>query len=231
MKNLTSGKTILLLLLISTAFLSACAQNSKNNSHQQTTQVQTQDSQNNGRIPASPFKMVTFMPDDFYNSNQNPPNSNLPDNDTDIPQTYQSCTLDDITVAHNDNRDFFSQLDGPDCNSYMQNRTCNDGTLSGDDSYQYASCTCDSNYGTSCEDPGIVSCGAKIYYPEEEGGGVVNKPNQGAVSYGGNTGRSASSACRTLDNVWGNGARAEFYFESIFREASSGTVQCDGSCR
>jgi hypothetical protein len=55
--------------------------------------------------------------------------------------TFSNCTLDGATVAHGSSRRFYSRTSATNCNSYDQNRTCNDGTLSGSNSYRNRSCS------------------------------------------------------------------------------------------
>ncbi len=55
-----------------------------------------------------------------------------------------SCTLDGATVTHNSSKMFYAKKTvnfGQSCNDYKQGRTCDDGTLSGNASYKYASCS------------------------------------------------------------------------------------------
>jgi len=57
------------------------------------------------------------------------------------PVVYSDCNLDGTTVNHGDTRDFYSANSSSDCSTVSQSRTCNDGTLDGSTSYQYATCT------------------------------------------------------------------------------------------
>jgi hypothetical protein len=55
----------------------------------------------------------------------------------------RSCTLDGVTVQSGNFWTFYSQefvVAGEQCSSYSQNRTCTDGTLSGDSAYNSANC-------------------------------------------------------------------------------------------
>jgi peptidoglycan hydrolase-like protein with peptidoglycan-binding domain len=58
--------------------------------------------------------------------------------------TAASCTIDGITVNHNQSRTFYSRTTPPSgatCAEYSQTRTCIDGTLSGSDSFDETSCS------------------------------------------------------------------------------------------
>ena len=87
-----------------------------------------------------------------------------------------SCTLDGVTLAHNEAATFYSADEDPDCPSISQERTCSNGTLDGSASYQYASCgvpppdPCDGSpaLGTECGDGSYYiglspEDGAKVY--------------------------------------------------------------------
>lgn len=55
-----------------------------------------------------------------------------------------SCTLHGVTVPHGQFWTFYSQSSvpaGQQCSSFSQNRTCNNGVLNGDTSYNNSSCT------------------------------------------------------------------------------------------
>ncbi len=57
---------------------------------------------------------------------------------------FDSCVLDGITVLHGNSHDFFNIISvahDQTCDSHEQVRTCNNGTLSGDNEYQYSTCT------------------------------------------------------------------------------------------
>jgi hypothetical protein len=51
-----------------------------------------------------------------------------------------NCTLGGVTVTHGASRTFYAATSHTSCASVSQTRTCNNGTLSGSGSYQYASC-------------------------------------------------------------------------------------------
>lgn len=56
-----------------------------------------------------------------------------------------NCTLDGVVVPHGTSRTFYSSLIAPTgsvCSAVSQSRTCTNGTLSGNSTYQYASCSC-----------------------------------------------------------------------------------------
>ena len=92
------------------------------------------------------------------------------------------CTLDGVTVAHNEAATFYSAEEDPDCASISQERTCSNGTLDGSASYQYAACDvpppgpCEGSPspGTLCDDGSIYAGttvgGAKMYVPDEDQG-------------------------------------------------------------
>lgn len=55
-----------------------------------------------------------------------------------------SCTLDGVTIAHGQSRDFYSHSNlayTQSCSTHKQTRTCNDGVLTGSSSYNKANCT------------------------------------------------------------------------------------------
>jgi arylsulfatase A-like enzyme len=59
------------------------------------------------------------------------------------PAPLASCTLDGVTIADGASRNFFSVATVTKpvlCSSVQQTRTCNDGTLSGDNSFKYKRC-------------------------------------------------------------------------------------------
>lgn len=63
-----------------------------------------------------------------------------------------SCTLNGTTVQSGSSATFYSTQSAPQgqlCQSYVQSRTCTNGTLSGSPSYQYASCSCAPSYSCS----------------------------------------------------------------------------------
>ena len=56
----------------------------------------------------------------------------------------QSCTLDDVTVAHGTSRTFYSTNSvsyGGNCSTVAQTRTCSNGVLSGSSTYNRAGCS------------------------------------------------------------------------------------------
>ncbi len=60
---------------------------------------------------------------------------------------YDDCTLDSQNVTHNSSYIFYNTSTvsyGGNCNLSSLNRTCYDGTLNGDTSYSYSSCTVES---------------------------------------------------------------------------------------
>lgn len=66
-----------------------------------------------------------------------------------------SCTLNGVTVLHGNSRLFYSTSSPPygnRCTSYNLTRTCTNGTLSGNSSYNRANCTdnCAANEGQIC---------------------------------------------------------------------------------
>ncbi len=66
--------------------------------------------------------------------------------------TPGSCTVDGVTVTHGQSKTFYKQRDvlfGQQCAPFGQTRTCNDGTLSGDPTYRFATCAVTS--ARSCE--------------------------------------------------------------------------------
>ena len=57
------------------------------------------------------------------------------------PTNYDDCKLDGVTVKHGKTYRFYSESSTyGQCSAYDQVRTCNDGVLSGSDSYKYATC-------------------------------------------------------------------------------------------
>lgn len=67
------------------------------------------------------------------------------------PTGQRYCVLDEVYVAHNASRDFFSTENtvfGSSCDQFDQSRKCTDGTLNGSASYAYA--TCKNATGASC---------------------------------------------------------------------------------
>lgn len=55
--------------------------------------------------------------------------------------TGASCTLDGVTVNHNQTRTFYSRSSASNCAEFGQTRTCIDGTLSGSSSFDLSSCS------------------------------------------------------------------------------------------
>jgi hypothetical protein len=53
----------------------------------------------------------------------------------------QSCTLDGVTLTSDSTRTFYQSRTSTNCSAVSQSRLCANGTLAGDASYQYASCT------------------------------------------------------------------------------------------
>src|SRR3989344_5100108 len=56
----------------------------------------------------------------------------------------KKCTLDGVTVSHNESRKFYSRnlvLFGQECKTFAETRTCKDGTLSGAAKYKFSTCT------------------------------------------------------------------------------------------
>ena len=87
-----------------------------------------------------------------------------------------NCTLDGVTVPHNTSRTFYSQQTAPSgtvCSSLTQSRTCQNGTLSGSDTYRYASCSCTPAYtcsgqtirytDASCQTSSVTTCVAPTF--------------------------------------------------------------------
>lgn len=108
---------------------------------------------------------------------------------------YQSCTvngaadcsLDGQTVAHGDSFTFYSVEGHSNCASVGSNRTCNDGSLSGDPSFQYASCEtlpCDTGpVGTVCPDGAVYAGdfgGVRLYAAASDEPGTYTWNNGGA---------------------------------------------------
>lgn len=86
------------------------------------------------------------------------------------------CTLDGATIQHGESRNFYSYQIAPLgqlCSAVSQSRSCYDGTLSGTDTYQYASCSCAPIYycasgtityrNSSCSDSAVRYCAAPAY--------------------------------------------------------------------
>lgn len=61
------------------------------------------------------------------------------------PVENKTCALDGVTIANGQSRTFYSvrstTASDDTCSMHAQNRTCTNGTLSGNASYQYASCS------------------------------------------------------------------------------------------
>jgi len=73
-----------------------------------------------------------------------------PQNQVPAGSTNTSCTLDGVTVAHGQSRTFYSTNSvpaGQSCSSVAQTRTCTNGTLSGSNTYNKASCSVSSGDG------------------------------------------------------------------------------------
>jgi hypothetical protein len=77
--------------------------------------------------------------------------------------TFSNCTLDGATVAHGSSRQFYSRTSATNCNSYDQNRTCNDGTLGGSNSYSNRSCSTSTPTPTPTPVTGCMERGADNY--------------------------------------------------------------------
>ncbi len=63
-----------------------------------------------------------------------------------------TCPLDGTIIPHGGDLMCYSTRTAPSgtlCNTYSQNRSCYDGTLSGDSAYEYASCNCTPSYSCS----------------------------------------------------------------------------------
>jgi hypothetical protein len=81
------------------------------------------------------------------------------------------CTLDGVTVPNGGSHTFYvsrTTTAGQLCASVAQNRACADGVLSGDSTYQYATCSCAAAYfcsgstiqyaDTACNVSTVTSC-------------------------------------------------------------------------
>lgn len=91
------------------------------------------------------------------------PNSTPPFNPSGSVNRATSCTQDGVTVAHGASRTFYPMRTlpaGSDCAVLAHTRTCTNGTLSGDASWQYASCSVAAPTATAIAAPtGLsVSC-------------------------------------------------------------------------
>ena len=63
-----------------------------------------------------------------------------------------NCTYAGVTVNNGSSATFYSQQTNPSgqlCSAVSQSRTCTNGTLSGSNTYQYASCSCTPSYSCS----------------------------------------------------------------------------------
>lgn len=80
-------------------------------------------------------------------------------------QITESCILDGKVVPHNTSATFYSAKTNasPDCESNSQMRTCNDGILSGDSGYQYATCTT-GDAGSCYRDGKLLEHGETAYF-------------------------------------------------------------------
>ncbi|MFT4303351.1 MAG: LamG-like jellyroll fold domain-containing protein [Candidatus Woesearchaeota archaeon] len=61
---------------------------------------------------------------------------------------FNNCPVGGVTVLHGDSRTFFSTSSSANCNQFSQSRTCNDGVLSGDSQYQFATCSAPGSGGS-----------------------------------------------------------------------------------
>jgi hypothetical protein len=52
-----------------------------------------------------------------------------------------NCELDGVQVLHGSSRAFYDQRENENCTSRRQNRTCNNGELSGNVTYRFSSCS------------------------------------------------------------------------------------------
>lgn len=73
-------------------------------------------------------------------SASNPPGASVP------PPSVggASCSLDGVTVPHGSSRTFYalsSVVEGTSCSSFVQTRTCSNGTLSGDAAFAHVACS------------------------------------------------------------------------------------------
>ena len=57
------------------------------------------------------------------------------------PPPPSNCSLNGVTVPHGSSRAFYDRTSSTNCASQDQTRSCNNGTLSGNASYQYSSCS------------------------------------------------------------------------------------------
>ena len=125
-----------------------------------------------------------------------------------------NCTLGGVTVAHGTSRTFYAATSHSNCASVSQTRTCNNGTLSGSGSYQYANCTlsCVPYAGQICDYTCSIVCSGC--------GGCANAPNSvwGYSSAGGWGCISSGGAGRYGCWPGGSGTGNLRYYA------------CDGSC-
>ncbi|MCA9486640.1 hypothetical protein H6501_02070 [Candidatus Woesearchaeota archaeon] len=78
----------------------------------------------------------------------------------DLSYSFASCSLDGVSLQHGEEFEFYSSTSAQSCES--QKRVCNDGVLSGSDSYKYQSCE-DFREPASCSLDGVTVRSGQSY--------------------------------------------------------------------
>lgn len=122
-------------------------------------------------------------------------------------RAYYNCTVNGTTVNHGTGRTFYSATSNANCANIDLYRTCNDGTISGSSSYQYASCT-------NC---GGAAVGSGCYY-------------QGSANQNCNTVCSSRGGCVASETslLATDSTTRQTVLQAIRGSASSGSVNCSG---
>lgn len=92
-----------------------------------------------------------------------------------------SCTLDGVTLNHGQSHNFYSAALHADCDSVMQSRTCNNGALDGDGTFNKASCAAPAN------------CSAGIPFPVTVLHGQTRKFYCGTYCHSGSSNRTCNN--------------------------------------
>ena len=104
-----------------------------------------------------------------------------------------SCTgPDGSSIANGASKTYYNATSSSACVNIVQTRTCNNGTLSGDSTYQYGSC------GNSCSGPDgsiILNAGNKTYYNATSSANCVSSSQSRVCTNGTLSGTYTNVSC------------------------------------
>ena len=95
--------------------------------------------------------------------------------------TYDDCSVNGTTVAHGSSRTFYSsQTTSGSCSAIDQSRTCNDGTLSGSNSYQFTTCSTETPTYDDCSVNGttVAHGSSRTFYSSQTTSGSCSAIDQ-----------------------------------------------------